>query len=138
MFIYSLEISEATGADCLLYLKSSGGTKYVYKSPSVEFDKENLRRPGKEKEEGTTQPTDNEETPGPSFCFSPKRKTSAQTQTAESSFSSVTDTILCRKCGEGRKETKAMWAVPMLLILAGSNRPAILGTCFTHWNHRDI
>lgn len=43
------------------------------------------------------------------FSFSPKKKTSVETQTTKWSFSRVTDSTLCRVCGEGRRETKAMW-----------------------------
>lgn len=43
------------------------------------------------------------------FSFSPKKKTSVETQTTKWSFYRVTDSTLCRVCGEGRRETKAMW-----------------------------
>lgn len=63
--------------------------------------------PGKRKEVATYE--DDGDLPGPSFSFSPKKKTSVQTQTTEPSFSTVTNSTLCRICGEGRRETKAVW-----------------------------
>lgn len=38
MHVSTLEIHEATGADCVLYLKSPGVAEYVYKSAGVNFD----------------------------------------------------------------------------------------------------
>lgn len=49
--------------------------------------------------------------PGTSLSLSPIRSRTrhTETQTSESSFSTVQDSTLCRFCGEGRKDTKALW-----------------------------
>lgn len=49
--------------------------------------------------------------PRTSLSLSPIRSRTrhTETQTSESSFSTVQDSTLCRFCGEGRKDTKALW-----------------------------
>lgn len=51
--------------------------------------------------------------PGPSLWLSPIRSRTrpTETQPSESSFSTVQESSLCRFCGEGRKDTKALWIV---------------------------
>lgn len=93
--------------------------------------------PGKRKEVATYE--DDGDLPGRSFSFSPKKKTSVQTQTTQSSFSTVTNSTLCRICGEGRRETKAMWVgCSHVRNLGRVNLTWVLGPCIMHRNNSYI
>lgn len=75
-----------------------------------------MRRPEKEKEVATFE--DDGDLPGPSFFFSPKKKTSVQTQTTESSFSTVTDSTFVEYVGKvEEKQKQCGWGAHMSVIL---------------------
>lgn len=58
---------------------------------------------------GANMPSSCSRDPGPSLSLVRCRTRHTETQRTDSSFSIVQDFTLCRFCGEGRKDTRALW-----------------------------
>lgn len=69
--------------------------------------------------------------PGTSLSLSPIRSRTrhTETQTSESSFSTVQDSTLCRFCGEGYQGSLD-WVFTCLAAWAGEADMRVLGACF--------